>query len=682
MNDTILLNEPIEPFEEHVTAALKSLREGDLLALAASTLAHSSLVEPCFLSGEPITADGRGRILRSVLRWAVAHLRPEGEATWVRPLWRSFNILHYFYLEGMRASELAEKMAIAEQTLYQVRPQAISLLASVLRNELAQASDLAGRRNAVFADRYARHSSSEQRLLRVAAVFPSAVPVRVLAQAADELKLTDAAQATQSLILSHLVIGDELGNELVVHPQLRPYLLTLLMPEERRIIHSMAAEHYVQQQNFLEAAQQWRAVGQSERAALLLIEHQRDIIDNLQLEELVELLARFRAGEVSANLWPRLKILAGEIAEFTQNFAAAIAEYQLALGASDLYTKALAYYRRAKAFEHTNIDESLAHYARCVQLLEESLDSSNKTEQTASGEPGLERWITLVCNVYIDRAWLQMQVRPDLVRAEVDLARAQALLDQHPTLRSRPVWCDLYNALGGFYHRNGQAELAVQHTWQAWLAANESQDRERMSRTAHNLGSVYMGDLRQYDRALEYLRKSQELAQQMGNQQMAGLSTMSIGACYYWQGELRAAITQYQVAAEIFGESGNRTLLTRTYYGLAEAQIELGEGEVARQHYSEGVRIASELNDRGALRDFEELAKSHPQLIEPASALSTRQQAALIYLRQHGQLTNREYQEVTGVSQKQAVRDLNELVERAIVRREGKGRAIRYVISK
>ena len=117
MNDTILLGQPLEHFEAQLSTVLKSLREGDLLSLGASPLAYTSLVEEGFLTGEPMTADGRGRILRALLRWGIERLRPEGEPSWGKALWRHYNILYHFYLEGTRASTLAEAMAVAERFL-------------------------------------------------------------------------------------------------------------------------------------------------------------------------------------------------------------------------------------------------------------------------------------------------------------------------------------------------------------------------------------------------------------------------------------------------------------------------------------------------------------------------------------------------------------------------------------
>lgn len=676
MNDTILLAQPSAHLEEQVAAALKALRDGDLLALGAAPLAHTALVSDCFLTGEPTTTDRRGWILRALLCWSIARLQPAGEPSWGKPAWRHYNILHHFYLEGARASVLAEAMAIAEQTLYQLRGQAISALTAIVRSELATPENRVNHKQVVNADRYARLARNEQQLLRLAAVFPGAAPAALLYTLAQRLGNPEALTAAHHLTLHYLINSDGEGSAFVVQPEMRTIALTRLSPQERQLAHQAAAEHYVAQQNFLEAAQQWRAAEQPERAARLLIDHQRDIVDNLQIEELKALLAGFRAGELSPGLWARLKILAGEIAEFTRNFTAALTEYQQALAAPDRPTKALAYYRRAKAFEQTNSDESLAHYARAIQLLE-----------TAAAPAIAEEPLALLSNIYIDRAWLQMQVRADLPRAEADLLRARALLDSAPALRDQPVWCDLYNALGEFYHRSGQPALAEEHSWQAWLAANEARDLERMSKTAHNLGLVYMDNLRQYDRALEYLHKSEDLARQTGNRQMEGLSAMSIGACHYWLGELRAAIGQYEMAAAIFGESGNRALLARTHFGLAEAYADLGEQSAARRHHQEGIVIATDLGDQGALQDFAALAQQHSYLADaptadPTAQLSARQQKALAYIQQQGQITNREYQMLTGVSQKQSVRDLNAMVTHQLIARQGSGRATCYIFAK
>lgn len=670
MNDTILRDDLEGALTASVAEALKCCREGDLLGLSTSPLAHTSLVEECFLIGEPTTPETRGHIMQSLLRWAVDKLRPDGQSHWLKPAWRNYNILYHFYLEGMRASVLAENMGIAEQTLYQARPQAIAALAAILRHELVSSLDRAGRRNYVLSDRYARHSAHAQTLLRLTSVFQHATPATVMVQLAVNAGVQDISTHAHALAVDHLLIESGSGSEIVVHPEVRQYLRVLLTPHERRIAHRAAGEYYLARHDFLESARQLRSAGDTERAARLLSDHQREILDNLQAEELAELLAEIHPSAVSPNTWARLRLVAGELAEFTRDLDAALEEYRQALGAPDLLTKATAYYRRARVFEHKNIDESLAHYAYAIRLLEEPVKTMGAGVNADTTRD------SLLARIYIGRAWIFIQVRTNLVQAHADLQRAEALIDRN----DRAARCDLSNAQGEYYHRKQEPQQSVEHYWQAWLAANELQDRERMSRMAHNLGLVYM-DLQQYDQALDYLGRSRELARQTGNRQVEGVCAMSIGACFYWLGQMKDAIRSYATAAEIFADTGNRTLLTRTYYGLAEAYIETTELELARRYFADGVAIAQELGDAAAQREFSELAQLYPGLMMTADRLNARQQRALSLVNSQGAINNRQYRQLTGIAQKQAVRDLNDLVERGLLARIGHGRAAHYVLA-
>ena len=59
--------------------------------------------------------------------------------------------------------------------------------------------------------------------------------------------------------------------------------------------------------------------------------------------------------------------------------------------------------------------------------------------------------------------------------------------------------------------------------------------------------------------------------------------------------------------------------------------------------------------------------------------VAKRQQSAVDYLKQNGEITNDEYQELTGVSDAQATRDLDELEKQGIVEQIGDtGRYVKY----
>ena len=70
--------------------------------------------------------------------------------------------------------------------------------------------------------------------------------------------------------------------------------------------------------------------------------------------------------------------------------------------------------------------------------------------------------------------------------------------------------------------------LVADHPLQAWLAANEIQDINRMIITSHNLGMTY-AQMERYSSALTYLERSRQLAADGGNRHMIALNTKTIG---------------------------------------------------------------------------------------------------------------------------------------------------------
>ena len=61
--------------------------------------------------------------------------------------------------------------------------------------------------------------------------------------------------------------------------------------------------------------------------------------------------------------------------------------------------------------------------------------------------------------------------------------------------------------------------------------------------------------------------------------------------------------------------------------------------------------------------------------------LNDRQRKGLEYASKHGQITNRDYQKLCDISRRQALKDLNELVKKGLLIKDGEGRAVRYVLS-
>jgi two-component system NtrC family response regulator len=72
-------------------------------------------------------------------------------------------------------------------------------------------------------------------------------------------------------------------------------------------------------------------------------------------------------------------------------------------------------------------------------------------------------------------------------------------------------------------------------------------------------------------------------------------------------------------------------------------------------------------------------------IIEPGEKLpqwgtNQRQQRALSFVKTNGFITNKYYSKLNGISERQALRELTDLVEMRMLVRMGKGRACRYVL--
>jgi ATP-dependent DNA helicase RecG len=62
--------------------------------------------------------------------------------------------------------------------------------------------------------------------------------------------------------------------------------------------------------------------------------------------------------------------------------------------------------------------------------------------------------------------------------------------------------------------------------------------------------------------------------------------------------------------------------------------------------------------------------------------INQRQKKAIKHLKSHGSITRSEYMAINNVSHKTAHLELKEMVEKNILIREGKGRAIKYLLKR
>ena len=746
-NDGTLLNKSPAEFQELVKEALQFNKKG-ISALSDSPLARSSLVERCLLEGETVSDKVRGRVMRAMLHWAIDEaLRPDGQHDWQALEWRLYNVLFYPYFEDIHFLQLAEKTALVQQSLFKSRSQAITKVANFLRKELETARHLPSRQKYAIMERYHSLSCNEKAMLRMASVFGQPIPEKWLYQLAEETNLSQITSALNNLLAANLLRPHDLS-QIESHPQIRPYLLPLLSPDERQTWHKRAATQYQEQEAYLKAAHHYRQIGQAsgyEAAARIIVEHKQAILNRLQAQALRQLLTHFQRHELSdaPNLWYAVKIISGDLARDAEDVETAINEYAQALRAEDIDIKAKAYYRRGKAFTRQDIDEASLHYDYGIELLEPSmperyiLNNSGKNptgfqnlsglgtvypyflrrypespkgktseeqehtcpaksdtdplpikntvdpleEGSYSGGGGalgedLRTRCSLLIELYIDRAWISIEARPNFEQAQKDLQRAEELIELIGN--GRIMFAMLHNAWAGLEMAKGNVGQVIEHQLQAWLAADEAQDIAWMIKTARNLGEDYAELRQEYQKAVKYLHMAKDLAKQSNNREQEHLCLKSIGACYFWQEQYQEAIRYYQMAYDGCVEMGSKDWQASICYDLAEAYAELQNRANMRQYFYQGLNLSQKLKQERYMDAFKTFAEQYLNINEP-------QFKAICHVMQSGKISNQTYRKINDMSisqnmRKCAARHLNALCQKELLARHGKGRGVYYTL--
>ena len=65
---------------------------------------------------------------------------------------------------------------------------------------------------------------------------------------------------------------------------------------------------------------------------------------------------------------------------------------------------------------------------------------------------------------------------------------------------------------------------------------------------------------------------------------------------------------------------------------------------------------------------------------EKTVELNERQKQVVGYVREHGKITNKEYRQITGLSDEGARKDISKLLEKKIFQSKGRGRSTHYII--
>lgn len=135
------------------------------------------------------------------------------------------------------------------------------------------------------------------------------------------------------------------------------------------------------------------------------------------------------------------------------------------------------------------------------------------------------------------------------------------------------------------------------------------------------------------------------------------------------------SVLRNPVIVGVFRDLGSR-YIERLGTGIRRMALAMEKHGLPRPQFEE---VGSEFRVRlmGPGERFMEEVTARPAWVE---GLNERQIEAVLYVGEHGRITNREYRDLTGVSRRWATKELQELVDVGILAVRGTGRAIHYVL--
>ncbi|MGB1249126.1 MAG: tetratricopeptide repeat protein [Candidatus Promineifilaceae bacterium] len=617
------------------------LQRYDIGVLSEGWLAESVLIEAYWLAGDVQTAEAKGYAVEALLYWVAERLRAEGQPSWVDHEWRLYNIVYHYYLRGGKVSDLVAQMGIGESAFYKSVKQTIGIVAELLAREAVKKEDFFGRKQAAITRRYNRLSPDLQTILNQLAILRTPAP----------LELFDG-KCLQVLHQHNLVILTEQAS---IHPEIQSVVAEWVEPTIKITFHSDAAERYVADHAYLEASYHYRLANRMEQAIDLLLAHQEQIFAEEVMERLQIECRALRGVSVSAEKKAQLQLIIGRVALWLENGQSAEKAFRQAIGSSDSLTRAAAHYYLGKTLQTNRVDAALQHFAQAIQLL-------------------AGRVHAILVQVYIDRAWIFLRERVELVSAEANLTQAQTCLKQLP--RDPMLESSLYSVWARFSELQGGTLTAIEHAWRAWQLAHEVRTPRRIMNTAHNLGVLYFNQ-QQATQALPYFTECLEQARKTNNGYFVGSSLMHMGGCYYLLSDYVQAQQLYQQAYDYFSTLGVGYGHVACCYNLAELLVETGEVATAQQFYAEGIALVRSLKMDTHLQQFEAMGE---KFVELSAELDIYEPEMINYTRRHHKITNKAACILLPITERQVLRILRDLCKKGFLQRQGKGRSTHYIL--
>jgi CHAT domain-containing protein/Tfp pilus assembly protein PilF len=181
-------------------------------------------------------------------------------------------------------------------------------------------------------------------------------------------------------------------------------------------------------------------------------------------------------------------------------------------------------------------------------------------------------------------------------RRDDETRRGELLQD---ALAAEPDLWEAKMELASFHASQGAIEEELDGLGDLLRDLEVEGDGERAARVLTRMGDVYL-ETQEYERALDYFRRSRALASEVGDSRTVLLAAARVGIVDKQQGRYREGLRSYEEGLAISREIGDRQSEGRMLGLIADMQAELADYREAIAAFSDSVIIAREAGDRGS----------------------------------------------------------------------------------
>jgi tetratricopeptide (TPR) repeat protein len=165
----------------------------------------------------------------------------------------------------------------------------------------------------------------------------------------------------------------------------------------------------------------------------------------------------------------------------------------------------------------------------------------------------------------------------------------------------------LLNNIGNIYQTKRDFHSALQYYEKALSMAEETKSKSVQGIALNNLGKLYLNDLKQPDKAIDYLLKGLKIREEIGEKAEIAKSLVFLSSFYFQQGNIKVGKDYVERAIKLANETGSLEGQMHAYYSLAELEAASAKYEQAFEAYKKFKTFSDSIQNQQATQEITRL---------------------------------------------------------------------------